>query len=46
MEKTNVIPPEDGRKQASSEAPPKFDRLKNAEASSDFDFTKDKKLKK
>ena len=46
MEKKNVIPPENGNKTASAEPKPKFDRLKSAEASSDFDFSKDKKLNK
>lgn len=46
MEKQNVIPPDAGKKQASTKPEPKFDKLANAETKVNFDFSKDKLLKK
>jgi len=46
MEKQNVIPPENGKKQASTRPEPKFDKLADAETKVTFDFSKDKILKK
>jgi hypothetical protein len=46
MEKQNVIPVSDGKKQASTEKPAKFDRLSKSETQANFDFSKDKKLNK